>query len=299
MRDTQLMSQVACSESPVQTVRGKYILARSFMFVGIVGGAVLAPLIFSLIFAIRFDPAGGIATWEALYVIGGLAIFLVSFAIVIALTTVYEVQISKESVRFRYMLSRPFNVKWDQLLPPRFRLNWEGRIAFDSLPDSPGVKAGGWGVSDGPGDNMPLWVSREQAIAILSHPSCPKWGIPSEVWVSLSLNGNGVPPPATEQEVILGLRSPTESRLAYRYGVPDSPEYVSEVQRLRSRMLVITAIMPVVLLAIGFAGIYFLPLNDFWMVELATLGVGFVLGTLLFYYVVKMASIPHRGPIHK
>lgn len=127
----------------------------------------------------------------------GIAITILlwlSFFIVIFLSTVYEVSPSSNGVKFRYLLSRSFVVKWMDLIPPsyRYRRFNPAPIVFKSLPTAPGVKNTGMGVSDQPGPNMPLRVSREQALAILLHPSCPKWQIPIDIWKSLGMYN---PPP--------------------------------------------------------------------------------------------------------
>lgn len=121
------------------------------------------------------------------------AILGITFLIVLLTATVYEIRVSSEGVRFRYLLSRPFTVRWDQLLPPEYPYKGRvskisfGGIAFNSLPTSPGIKKNGWGVSDKIGENMPLWVSKGQAVAILRHPNAPAWKLSLEIWMSLGV----------------------------------------------------------------------------------------------------------------
>jgi hypothetical protein len=110
--------------------------------------------------------------------------------VIFLLATVFEIQVTASGVKFRYLLSRPFTVEWGQLVPPEYPYKGTFRlrgIAFDSLPTAPGVKAMGKGVSDRPGENMPLWVSLEQARAILLHPNCPNWQLSADIWKSLGI----------------------------------------------------------------------------------------------------------------
>lgn len=126
------------------------------------------------------------------------AILGLAFLIVFLAATVYEIRVGTEGVGFRYLFSRPFSVRWNQILPPKYPYKGRttkisfGGIAFGSLSTAPGVKKNGWGVSDKLGDNMPLWVSKEQALSILFHPSAPAWRLSMEIWKSLGVNS---PPP--------------------------------------------------------------------------------------------------------
>ena len=120
-------------------------------------------------------------------------VFGFAFWMLDSLATVYQLRVSVNGVSVRYLLSSPFTLRWDQIVPPKFPFKLRGGgIAFSSVRDSPGVKLTGWGVSDGPGENMPMWMSKPMALAILQHPNCPRWQIRMEIWKSLGVNN---PPP--------------------------------------------------------------------------------------------------------
>ena len=153
-------------------------VASVFFYLGLMAPPVnqLSPN-FRLVVALAVPAVAGFAFW-----------------ILVTLVTVYELRISADGVTARYLLSRSFTLRWDQINPPTFPYKLRGGgIAFTSSPDAPGVKVMGVGVSDGPGANMPMWMSRALALAILQYPNCPNWDIPDNIWRSL-----GVDPPRSK-----------------------------------------------------------------------------------------------------
>lgn len=143
-------------------------LASGFSVVA--GPAILVGLVLGVL--------QGAYSHEALFyqALGGVvAVSLVSgvLALLVYLEFVRAVKVSEEEVLF-LVGRRTLHVKWGDLVPPRspflvgitFKYKTEGRIAEE----------------DG------LFVTRDQARAILTSPHCPSFSLDGKVWSSLGLN---------------------------------------------------------------------------------------------------------------
>ncbi|HYA54759.1 MAG TPA: hypothetical protein VEG42_04060 [Thermoplasmata archaeon] len=93
----------------------------------------------------------------------GMAAFLIGIAILDRLPR--HVFVGEREVEFHYLLSR-VTLRWDQLTAPA--LVGKGFIAFRATSGAKGV----WGQ---------LTVTMDQARAILTHPSCPSFDIPTTI----------------------------------------------------------------------------------------------------------------------
>lgn len=99
-------------------------------------------------------------------------------ALTVHRTFVRAIQLSSNGVRFLIARRETF-VPWADLLPPQAPLLIG--ITFGYREDGSGRSKGG------------LFVTGRQARAILAHPGCPSFPLPSKVWKSL-----GVSPPVVQ-----------------------------------------------------------------------------------------------------
>jgi hypothetical protein len=103
----------------------------------------------------------------------GLLLSLSVLTVGLALVAVRAVEISDSGVTFVSGFKR-FHIAWSELSPPVYPL-YVGGLSFVRKPHLPDERPSSY------------TANREQAVAILRHPKCPKFALSPEILTSLGL----------------------------------------------------------------------------------------------------------------
>lgn len=137
-------------------------------FVRIIFGLVLLCVLGPLILGSIFGPSLESPAWLGFSIV--LLLFVLIAALAVNLATSSRIGVSTQGVIFESMGVK-FRKRWDELSPPAWRTSSDGLIRF-GLPSR-------WQAARVPGELRP--VSKAQAIAILTHRSCPRWHLEPEL----------------------------------------------------------------------------------------------------------------------